>query len=182
MKSENILKVIEVFKKVLPMAKSGGLDMMQTLVYANNPCDKHSCGTVHCAAGWYFIGKMGITYEFTTYDDGVELMCEDLGFVGTKFDASQNPLSDWARDNELLWGNIYGGACFSSPLAYKGDSRPNGAENLQHIIDHWTEVYERVRATEQPQQPAYENISKSLAVLPVSETSDVINQPVNEML
>lgn len=30
----------------------------------------------------------------------------------------------------------------------------------------------------QSKQPAYENISKSLAVLPVNETSDVINQPL----
>lgn len=147
-KSEDILKVIGVFEKVLPMAKiDNHLDMMQGSVSGGFSV----CGTVHCHGGWYLIGKLGKPNKYTNFFDGIKEMSKDLGLDNGSYMAGFSGISDWAIENPNLWGNSNGRGVFSDRIAFISSDRPNGAQNLQHIIAHWKEVYERVKAMENSQ-------------------------------
>lgn len=181
--SKAVFEVVERFKSVLHLAILPYHLKMSEM----NVVDNGSCGTVACHAGWYLlakrIAKERFYYRSGYHKDeflkGIVAINNDLGFP--KINTSGNnmydtPLLKWADDNEVIWGSRYGGAMFNSRgnMAFKTESRPDGVTNLRHIIDHWTEVGERLLALENEQQPAYVNISKQLAVLPTEETSDKI--------
>lgn len=69
---------------------------------------------------------------------------------------------------------------FSHASAFESSLRMGGALNLQHIIDHWKEVYERLKALEQPSNPYPISASKELATKAMEETLE-IDQPVKEI-
>lgn len=149
MKSENILKVIDTFKKVLPLAtRKNHLDMGETFIKQKDL--GHKCGTVHCHAGWYGVAKFDLSKEpVVTYLKGADAIAQDLGFKRTKNGTPRYGLSDWAGQNPNIWGNPFGDRIFSHEIAFMNfEKRPQGAETLQHIIDHWQEVYERVKTQE----------------------------------
>lgn len=132
----------------------------------------YKCGTVHCVAGWYAVGAINLRKKGLTYQDGVYKINRDLGFTNIYF-ISASELEIWASLNRNVWGNDNGHFMFSNAIAYYHPTkRPNGALNLQHIIDHITEVYERtliLEAKENPREditePQRKDISKSLAVI-----------------
>lgn len=159
--SKNILKVIDNFKKVLPMAKmEGHLNMAAPEVN----CRGHICGTVHCHGGWYAVAACSLKRKIT-FDTGANKMARDLGF----FNAEK--LEDWMCDHPEIWGNSHAHSIFSWETAfYHEEKRPIGAENLQHIIDHWQEVYERLRALEQLQN----TVSKEPEAQECDATGDAI--------
>lgn len=187
-KSENILKVIRNFEKVLPMAKKEThLNMMETSV-----CNSyHKCGTIHCAAGWYAVAKNQIE-QGTTYMDGIFLIEQDLGFEPRDYSPGECQLEIWTIKNVELWGNRKGELLFSCRGAYSHPTkRPQGAQSLQDIVDHWKEVYERVVALEgkqselsKPQstqqlpipEEKRKDITKEISLIPiVEEKVDVVN-------
>lgn len=134
--SEAVLNVINNFKKVLPLAKRyDHLDMKAISV----------CGTIHCHGGWYAVATCDLRkIEDLYFTHGVVQMEIDLGLEHIKGSLFFS-LQYWAVANHYLWGNECGGLMFKDALAfYHKDKRPFGAQNLQHIIDHWTEVYERL--------------------------------------
>ncbi len=155
--SSQVLSVINNFLKVLPLAKKEGhLNMAEYRVQSKDGCSlggSHTCGTVHCHAGWYAIAnkeKIGFTHKdgYVGFDKGYNVMCADLGF---KYDKG---LRLWADQNPEIWGNDSGERMFYSAGAFIHPiKRPNGALNLQHIIDHWQEVYERLLILEGKEVP-----------------------------
>lgn len=131
--SQQILRVINNFKKVLPLTTlPAHLQMMEGAVNIN-----HSCGTVHCHGGWYAVAACNVD-EPLCFTDGAKKLSNDLSFN------DWFALELWARNNYTIWGNNYGENMFSGRIAFKSSDRKDGAMNLQHIIDHWTEVYERI--------------------------------------
>jgi hypothetical protein len=121
--------VIDNLTKVLPMAANEcNLDMMQGDI----------CGTIHCHGGWYFLSKVDNPEVYNTYLDGAALMAQDLGFD------REMKLTRWAQNNSDIWGNTSGPYMFSSRMAFSSPTRPDGALNLQHIVDHWREVQSRL--------------------------------------
>lgn len=165
-KSENILKVIEVFKKVLPMAKRKRHLNMDEISVQN---EDHACGTVHCHGGWFAVGFCDLSNPYITFLNGGEEMAHVLGFK------RMDDLQVWASENPKLWGNRRGDGMFAERAAFRSSDRPRGASNLQHIIDHWTEVYERVKALED-QQTRKDATAHILSLpMPVENTLDVKN-------
>lgn len=138
-KSTDILKVIKNLKKVLPQAtRKRHLDMGECMVNKHD----YECGTRHCLAGWYAVATCN-TKNALDFVDGVNKMVKHLGFP------NENEFSKWASTNPQIWGNEDGYGIFSDKDAfYNKEKRPEGAENLQHIIDHWEEVYERIKKLE----------------------------------
>lgn len=116
-KSENILKLIRTFEKVMEAYPSCILDMDNINI--------NVCGTSHCHAGWYAVGKLleGKTLIKKYYSTGVMIMNNDLGFpqysederlafVGT----GNVRLVKWAKDNPDLWGNTKENLCSHTQL------------------------------------------------------------------
>lgn len=140
---ENLQKVITNLEEVLPFAtKPYHLDMLETTVQSKI----HPCGSVHCFAGWYAASEI-LNGKSDQYDrqslicfsDGTRRIGDILGFD------SPEALYHWADSNPDIWGNTNGRHIFSAASAfYHPERRPNGAENLQHIIDHLKEVKERL--------------------------------------
>jgi hypothetical protein len=88
------------------------------------------------------------SYLCIGYGDGASLMARHLGFdENNDLDETQK-LRNWADDNYNIWGNSNGYGMFSSRHAFKSEKRPNGAESLQDIVNHWTEVRDRLAALE----------------------------------
>lgn len=139
--------------------EGAGLDMMEG--HVNVP--GHVCGTIHCHAGWYAIAACDLTH-ILSYFDGSRQMALDLGV--------NNPslIEAWASTNPKIWGNRNGSAMFCEEEAFfHPTKRHNGAENLQHIIDHWTEVYERVKALELLSEPPIDALIEKAMVAQPSE-------------
>lgn len=118
--------VIDNFKKVLPLAEKNSnrhLDMMETIV--KNPY--HTCGTIHCAGGWYAIATCNLeSRESIYYQAGVNNMVEDLGFF------CREQLVNWAMRNPIIWGNRNGGMMFSAEKAY-GENCNTLADIIKHL-------------------------------------------------
>jgi hypothetical protein len=81
--------------------------------------DCHECGTVHCVGGWYAVANLDrerikdkIKNGRVGYDDGADLLANDLGF------ASHYALQNWAEENPKIWGNEGGDEMFGSASAY----------------------------------------------------------------
>jgi hypothetical protein len=161
-KSSDVLKVIEGFKKVLP--KAGRLDMGQCAVNVG-----HTCGTVHCHAGWFAVAVCDLNKRLD-YSHGRDAMAEILGL-------RPEDITQWAHRFPDVWGNNFGLYMFGASYAFfHSEKRPDGAVHLQHIVDHWTDVYERLKALE---APVYVDITKELAVLPKQEVPD--KEVIHEM-
>lgn len=169
--SKAVFEVVERFKSVLPLATLPR--HLQMGVSKVNECG-HECGTVHCHGGWYAVAVLPIADAEFGFQDGSERMAKDLGFE------SDMQLEEWASKFPEIWGNERAMGMFCDCTAFIHiKKRPRGALNLQHIIDHWQEVGERLLDLEKSQQPLYEDITKELAVLPVEEKAD---QPVKEIV
>lgn len=169
--SEAILTVIENFKSVLPLAKSKfHLDMSESNVNR----DGHTCGTVHCHGGWYAIAALDTKNYIVDFDNGADIMARHLGLIG------RYRMMEWADQNPRLWGNEMGYSMFSGKMAFHHPTkRPSGALTLKDIVDHWVEVYGRVKAIEDAKKaPAYPDITSELAVLPGEETPDVVTKSI----
>lgn len=154
--SKSVRKIVALLTSILPMAISEEhLDMNQGFICTT---EDHICGTTNCHGGWYAISK-GLHYRRerrflrkdriiptgADFSDGIRQMTKDLGFstVG-------DPLLRWVTTHPDIWGNCYGGRMFLHPSAfYHPVSRPLGAQCLQHIIDHWSEVATRLERMEQ---------------------------------
>lgn len=151
-KSSDVKKVIDLFKSVLPKAsREGHLNMMEGGVNLY-----HECGTVHCHGGWYAIAAnlhfrriLGMQFKRTvSYFDGANAMAKALGFK------HYEELRMWANLNPNIWGNYFGTTMFTMSLAFEHPhKRPYGAKNLQHIIDHWQEVHDRLVILERQNEP-----------------------------
>lgn len=140
--SQQVQTVIDHFERVLPQATlDNHLDMKEVKV--KDGC--YDCGTVHCHAGWYAVAKKAyfdkFDYHSFNYLDGIALMVDDLGFQ------NKYELCKWLRTRVgvTTWGNENSIDIFYKKEAfYHPKKRPEGAQNLQHIIDHWKEVKERL--------------------------------------
>lgn len=88
---KQVQKVIDNFKKVLPMAiKDNHLMMMEGDVNM-----QHKCGTVHCHGGWYAIAVCNLK-EPLDFTAGANRMAQDLGFE------NMGVLENWANEYPLL--------------------------------------------------------------------------------
>lgn len=182
-KSKNVLKVIRNFEKAMELYPQGMLNMASTRVNV-----EHTCGTVHCHAGWYAIGASVAVREnraLMIYTGGAIMMAEDLEILNRDLPVYNNYRSDfmpplgytsvpmWAEKNPELWGNVQGTHMFGYRSAFWSEKRPLGALSLQDIIDHWKEVYERIKAQEEAERATeYLDITKELAILPQEEVPD----------
>lgn len=142
-KSKDVRKIVALLTSVLPLAKAKRhLDMGCTKING----DRHKCGTVHCHGGWFGVALKLHLHGEVSFTDGADEMGEMLGFAGMW------PLNDWVKNNPKIWGVFIGDDHIFSASAAKffhhPTKRPNGAKNLQHIIDHWTEVAERLEVLE----------------------------------
>lgn len=139
--SEKVFKVVEVFDRALEL--KGGeaeVNMVESRVSESTLYESHYCGTVHCCAGWYYVGKHwdgGSRYlqegsHQITYGMGNCEMAEDLGF--------ENPyeLRRWADKNPQIWGNRHGEYLFEDGEAYGWEDTHVGS--LSAIRDHWMGV------------------------------------------
>lgn len=133
--------VIDNLKKVLPIATlPNHLDM--GCPHVNNT--SHTCGTVHCFGGWYAVAVCDLS-EFINYEEGKDQLATDLGFLSDCQYNVENLLVDWAMYNPGVWGNNNGTDMFLHERAFQHiTKRPNGALNLQHIIDHLEQVRDRL--------------------------------------
>jgi hypothetical protein len=111
-----VIKKLELVRK--QASQEDALDMNEARVYSGGG-DKYECGTVHCVAGWYAVAnsdrqviKDKIKKGRVGFDDGANLMAQDLGF-GWSY-----PLKNWAEENPEIWGNDDGFEMFESELAY----------------------------------------------------------------
>lgn len=131
MKKKQVQKVIDTFEKVLEEYPHLELDMMESEVNHN------VCGTVHCHGGAYALGACDLNKPLD-FNDGANQMAKDLGFV------SGRPLEIWATKNPTIWGNDTGSRMFANRYAFQSLTRPDGAQSLEDIIQHWREVKERL--------------------------------------
>jgi len=193
MKASNVLKVITNLEKVLPYAQSEcSLNMDRGTVSAEK--GKNLCGTAQCHAGWYTVATFPAKQRMDNnvdYYDGAVKMGKHLGFKSKKIIDDEGlpdiidehmALTDWAGKNPEIWGNRDGALmfeCDGEMAFYHVEKRPYGAETLQHIVDHWKEVYARLLALENPEEKR-EDITAKLAILPVDETLDTIKTQVYE--
>lgn len=100
----------------------------------------YTCGSPMCHGGWYMTAVWDINedgdFRNNNYSDGAEKMNKDLGGIEIEY---------WADQNPKIWGNSMGYRMFSDRSAFEHETkRPNGAKSLQHIVDHWNEVLERI--------------------------------------
>jgi len=160
--SANVYKVIKTLESVLPLIKrENHLNM-----FCGSVNGDYSCGTIHCHGGWYAIASKLHENKIVDYENGADQMAKDLGFVGYV------DLLCWARENKKIWGNKFPQLMFSDEMAfYHKTKRPLGAENLQHIIDHWREVAEKLKRLENKNKktPSYPDITKKLAAIKTTE-------------
>jgi hypothetical protein len=134
MTKAQVQTVIDNFRKVLPLTvQENHLAMHQGAVNT----DGYKCGTIHCHAGWYAIAACDISKPLM-FVHGSHQLAQDLGF------AHHLHLRLWARDNPEIWGNEHGTQMFIDKQAFESESRLEGAQNLQDIIDHWSEVQSRL--------------------------------------
>jgi hypothetical protein len=170
-KSKDVRRVIEGFKSVVHLAHSNdSLDMEESSVEQadNDIYGIYTCGTTHCHAGWYAVAHIEEVRELirSTYGkrtrisfvDGVLLMESHLGIEKGR------SISSWADHNPELWGNDSGQTMFSRASAFTSPSRPKGARNLQDIIDHWTEVAERLEALEKQEEESNQSNNAVISV------------------
>lgn len=136
--SEKLLKVIEKFESLLPLyGEIVPLDMASPSV----PEKINLCSTPCCHAGWYLVARFPSRPLDLAWTYGASFLSKDLGFEYL------NELQDWAKDNPELWGNEDGRYMFKLSKAFTpGDKKE--AETLNDIIDHWKEVYKRLKANE----------------------------------
>lgn len=180
--SKNVLKVIRNLTNALPLAAmENHLDMNEPRVNRN-----FSCGTIHCHGGWYAIGS-GLTKDdkkFIVYTNGAHQVALDLGFdsdggvppiLGISIEIIA--LQQWANDNPEIWGNAFGASMFTRRIAFKSANRPQGAMSLQDIVDHWQEVYERIKTKEE--QDAMVHAVEGIVKLPTTEKKEVVLELVN---
>jgi hypothetical protein len=124
-----------VIKKLQSVRKQATFEnafhMMAARVYN---LESYRCGTVHCMAGWYAVANLDrkfidnkIKKGCVGYEDGAELMADDLGFD------YRYELDNWAHDNPKIWGNKRGGDMFESDLAYDD-------EGFDGVIAQWQTV------------------------------------------
>ncbi len=99
--------------------------------------EDHKCGTVHCHAGWWAIGRMNLK-ESLSYSDGSSDMAKYLGF-GNYVDELEN----WAQDNPKIWGNTEGVHMFSNANSFDAEWCNI---NLKKIGMHWHKVANRLEA------------------------------------
>lgn len=157
--SDKVKKVIDNFYKVLPGAlREENLNMGKG----------STCGSIHCHAGWYLVATQPIRAFFgvssTAYWKGAMRLFKDLGFN------SKEEAWFWLRLNPVIWGNEGGTLMFSSSYAfYHPEKRRRGALTLKDIIDHWTEVYERLKIKEQQESLVRVNITGQLAQVQLVE-------------
>ena len=142
MRAEDLKRVITTMGLVASNRKAD-LNMQRWPVQE----DRYHCGTIHCFAGWYLIA--------TELEKGAKLSAKmfphDVDFgsgVMRMSEVLKVHLPEWADKNPLIWGNEYGCEIFQKRRAFRAKGRYNGAENLNDIVDHLTEVYERLKEKE----------------------------------
>ena len=136
MKNPTIEQVNFVIKKLKLVREQASRDiafnMDEARVYDKE--DKYKCGTVHCVGGWYAVAnsdRQVIKNKFNQgrvgYDDGANLMANDLGF------ADHYALENWAEYNPRIWGNENGSTMFDSEFSYDD-------EGFDGVISQWVNV------------------------------------------
>jgi hypothetical protein len=126
---EQVNFVIRKLKSVAGQArKKGAFNMSEAIAYMKN---RHECGTVHCASGWYVVANLDrpeiknrFKKGYVGYSDGADLMARDLGF------ADRDCLQTWAYENPEIWGNENGRSIFSEESAYDN-------EGFDGVIKQW---------------------------------------------
>lgn len=164
--SAQVLTVINKLTSILPK----NIFQRRTLNMENG---NNLCGTSMCHGGWYFVASIPRMSKkdkrHYSYKDGIDIMMKDLGFHNiSKF-------YDWAG-NFRIWGNYDGENMFGgSGVAFKHPiKRPKGAKTIQHIIDHWREVYERIKEIEEKEKKVkYVDATEEILALPISEGGTV---------
>lgn len=134
---QQIQKVIDTLEASIKVV-GVGVDMSQGRVTHD---DNTLCDTVFCHGGHYLIGYYTLqglcVPAWKLYSSGVQRMAEDLGL------GSEEGIANYYTENDDLWGNNFAAAMFVHREAFKSDTRPGGARDLNDIIQHWKEVKER---------------------------------------
>ena len=138
--SKKVFEFVEIFERILPYAQhDGALDMGEDCVSETPEFDgrSHKCGTIHCHAGWFCLAKQWdgeseyLPGEYVYYQRGSDLIWLHFGPYGIPGLMDKNP---------HIWGNRYGADMYRDKRAFISKERPDGAETLQDIVDHWGEV------------------------------------------
>lgn len=164
--SQQVQKVIDNLTSVLPLTfdKNGKQrdKHLSMAVGSVRTTDEHlgvihECGTTHCHGGWYAVAVCDRTRQSIGYMDGTMKMAEHLGFK------DDMQLEYWAYENPEIWGNDWGVSMFEAEgekAFYNESCRPQGATNLNDIIDHWKEVKQRLVELENKEnEKSYERAS-----------------------
>ena len=147
--SEKIFEFVEIFETILPYAEhENALNMNEPAISTVERlfvAQRHQCGTTHCHAGWFYLAKKwDRKSDYLKEDDDIDYR-EGIDLINSFFMCC---VQDWAETNYNIWGNDYGNNIFINELAFLSDTRPEGAKNLQDIIDHWGEVGMRLQIQE----------------------------------
>lgn len=102
----------------------------------------HTCGTVHCVAGWYAVANCDTTQNMD-YTTGANKMARDLGFISNNTLEDYDLLKRWAQKNPHLWGNSEGYYMFGSRSSYNPFPY-----SMRDVYNHWVSVYERLFKTQ----------------------------------
>ena len=138
--SKKVFEFVEILETILPYAQhDGALDMREICVSENPEFTgrPHQCGTIHCHAGWFCLAKLWdgeseyLPGECVYHRRGIDLIW--LHFRPYR-------ISSLMDKNPHIWGNRYGGDMYRDKQAFVSKERPDGAETLQDIVDHWGEV------------------------------------------
>lgn len=142
---KQVEKVIKKLKSIESEAnKEGAFDIYEAMVSAG----LNKCGTVFCVGGWYVMANLNnkviqseIKIGICGFSTGARLMAMDLGF------SDDDDLTDWAGDNNDIWGNDNGGSMFSDVRAYT-NLKEDTVNPMTIIIAHWEGVRDRLKLIE----------------------------------
>lgn len=182
--SDQVLTVVNTFKKVA-MAKRSWLGKIIGKKDIPNMVDmaKGNEDTPCCHGAWYAKANGIEPHPIESFFvQGANKMVKDLGIPVSMGFSGVEALIIWADSNPILWGNSNGARVFSANgrMAFAGKNRPRGACTVQDFVDHWTEVYKRIKALEEKEatitsQLQYLDITSELADISVQdEVSDVV--------
>ena len=172
--SQAVRKVAKRFRRaagradrVLNMSETNLMKNNESLLSWEDVRKEAPCGTIACHSGHYLIERIiekdpdsyphidENNFDMCDFSDGVEVMTTDLGFVypvgGWCMD--NNPLLEWASENEDLWGNPRGGGMFVTMSAFwytpqASFMNEHESYDLNFIAEHWEGVADRIEKLE----------------------------------
>lgn len=142
-KSEDVLKVIKIFKRAVAFRGNRKVNMLET----------NLCGTSLCHAGWFAVGynPLNSLSIKSDYSKGIKLMDKVLGFpiIDEKSNSFYYDIKSWAINNPAIWGNCHGSWIFNDIRAFGIETENEKNASIKDIVKHWEGVYERLVKVEE---------------------------------